>query len=76
MLVMTDAGTLFEATQRRIAQAREKLDSIEATDEVRRAGHRHLNRLDRASRSDLSIASREVEAFHNALDAGEVPIYD
>ena len=74
---MTDLGvTLFDATQARITEARDRLDALDVSDEVRRAGHRQLNRLDRASRSDLSIASREVEAFHATLDAGEVPIYD
>ena len=68
--------TLFEAVQQRLAEARAKLDAFDVSEEVLRAAHRQLNRLDRASRSDLTIASREVEAFHAALDAGDVPIYD
>jgi hypothetical protein len=67
---------LFEAVQRRIVEAREKLERLDVSDDVLRAATRQLNRLDRASRTDLSIASREVEAFHATLDAGEVPIYD
>ena len=72
----TTGVTLFEAVQHRLAEAREKLDGFDVSDDVLRAAHRQLNRLDRASRHDLTIASREVEAFHAALDAGEVPIYD
>lgn len=74
---MTVTGTtLFESVQQRLAEARAKVDAIAATDDVKRIAHRNLNRLDRASRTDLTIASREVESFHAALDAGEVPIYD
>ena len=68
--------TLFETTQRRVAEARAKIDALDVSDDVKRLAHRHLNRLDRSSRSDLSIASRAVEEFHAALDAGEVPIYE
>lgn len=75
--MMTATGTtLFESVQQRLAEARVKVDEIATSDEVKRVAHRNLNRLDRASRTDLTIASREVEAFHAALDAGEVPIYD
>ena len=49
---------------------------MDVSDDVRRVAHRNLNRLNHTSRVDLSIASREVEAFHATLDAGEVPIYD
>lgn len=35
-----------------------------------------LNRLDRAARTDLSVASRDVEAFHATLDVGEIPVYE
>lgn len=74
---MTEERTaLFDAVQRRILEARDKLDAFDVSDEVRRTGHRRLDQLDRYSRTDLSITSREVEAFHAALDAGEVPIYD
>lgn len=68
--------TLFDAVQKRVAEARAKVDSLDVSDDVRRMAHRHLDRLDRASRNDLSIASRQVEDYHAALDAGEVPIYD
>ena len=75
---MTEETTaLFDAVQRRLAEARDKLDAFDdVSDELRRAGHRRIDQLDRYSRTDLSITSREVEAFHAALDAGEVPIYD
>ena len=74
---MTDLGVnLFDAVQHRLAEARARVDAFDASDDVKRVAHRQLNRLDRASRSDLSIASREVEVFHAALDAGEIPIYD
>jgi hypothetical protein len=74
---MSSAGTtLFETVQTRLAEARAKLDAFDASDEVKRVAMRQLNRFDRASRSDLTITSREVEAFHAALDAGEIPIYD
>jgi hypothetical protein len=68
--------TLFETTQRRVAEARAKIDALDASDDVKRLASRHLNRLDRRSRSELSLASRQVEEFHAALDAGEVPIYE
>jgi hypothetical protein len=68
--------TLFDTTQRRVAEARARIDALDASDDVKRMAHRQLNRLDRRSRSDLSIASRQVEDFHATLDAGEVPIYD
>lgn len=74
---MTDTSiSLFDAVQERIAQARAKVDALDVSDDVRRMAHRHLDRLDRASRSDLSIASRQVEDYHASLEAGEVPIYD
>ena len=74
---MTDASLgLFETVQRRLAEAGAKVDALDVSDDVRRMAHTQLRRLDRASRSDLSIASRQVEDFHAALDAGEVPIYD
>jgi hypothetical protein len=72
----TQTTTLFDAVQERIAEARAKIDAFDASDDVKRVGHRNLNRLDRASRYDLSIASRQVEEFHATLDAGEIPIYD
>jgi hypothetical protein len=68
--------TLFDTTQRRVAEARARIDALDTSDDVKRMAHRQLNRLDRRSRSDLSIASRQVEDFHATLDAGEVPIYD
>lgn len=74
---MTDTSLgLFEAVQKRIAEARGKIAALDVSDDVRRMANQHLNRLDRASRSDLSIASRRVEEFHASLDAGEVPIYE
>ena len=74
---MTTATTLFDTVQQRIAEARQKLEGLtDVSDDVLRVAHRQLNRLDRASRSDLTIASREIEKFHASLDAGEIPIYD
>jgi BMFP domain-containing protein YqiC len=72
----TVTTTLFDQVQQRIVEARAKLDALDVSEDVMRAAQRQLNRLDRASRSDLTIASREVEAFHATLDAGDVPIYD
>jgi hypothetical protein len=72
----TAGATLFDTVQDRLAEARQKVEALDVSNDVRRVVMRHLNRLDRASRSDLTIASRELEAFHAALDAGEVPIYD
>ncbi len=72
----TQTTTLFDAVQVRIAEARAKVDAFDASDEVKRVAYRQLNRYDRASRHDLSIASRQVEEFHASLDAGEIPIYD
>ncbi|HVT65413.1 MAG TPA: hypothetical protein VHD81_09675 [Mycobacteriales bacterium] len=68
--------TLFEQVQRRIAEATAKVEALDISDDVRRMATRHLNRLDRASRTDLSVASRQVEDYHASLDAGQVPIYD
>jgi hypothetical protein len=73
---MTDTSSLFGTVQQRIAEARAKVDALDVSDDVRRMARRHLDRLDRASRSDLSVASRQVEDYHATLDAGEVPIYD
>lgn len=73
---MAETTTLFDGVQQRIAEARAKVDAADASDDVKRVGHRNLNRLDRASRYDLSITSRKVEEFHASLDAGVVPIYD
>jgi hypothetical protein len=74
---MDAAGTtLFETVQKRVLEARGKIDALDVSDDVKRIAVRNLNRLERASHSDLSIASREVEGFHAALDAGDVPIYD
>lgn len=68
--------SLFDAVQRRIAEATAKVEALDISDDVRRMANRHLSRLDRASRTDLSHASRQVEEYHAALDAGQVPIYD
>jgi len=74
---VTESGpTLFKDVQARIAAARERVAEFDASDDVKRAALRRLNRLDRASRYDLSIASREVSAFVAALDAGEIPIFE
>jgi hypothetical protein len=70
------SSTLYAATQLRLAEARDRIDALDVSDEVKAAAIKRLNRLDRASRMDLSIASREIEAFHADLDAGEVPLYD
>jgi hypothetical protein len=69
-------ATLFETVQQRVAQARLRVAALDASDDVKTAALKRLNRLERASRYDLSIASREVERFHADLDAGEVPLYD
>lgn len=73
---MAETTTLFDGTQQRIAEARAKVDAADVADDVKRVAHRNLNRLDRASRYNLSITSRQVEAFHASLDEGVVPIYD
>lgn len=73
---MAGETTLFASVQLRIDQARARVEELEASEDVKAAARRRLSRLDRASRHDLSIASREVEAFHADLDAGEVPIYE
>ena len=62
--------------QGRIAEARERIDALDVSDDGKAAALRQLNRLDRASRYDLSIASREVSGFLATLDAGELPVYD
>ena len=68
--------TLFQTTQQRLEQARARVDALDVSDEVKAAARKQVNRLDRASRTDLSIASRAVESFHADLDAGEVPILE
>lgn len=76
-LGMETTGTsLFESVQQRIAEGHERIDAVDVSDEVKHAAHRRLKRLDRASRHDLSLASRAVESFHADLDAGQVPIYE
>jgi len=68
--------TLYDTVQRRLQEARGRIDALDASDDVKRIARRQLDRLDRASRIDLTIASREVEAFHASLDAGDIPLYD
>lgn len=67
---------LFRDVQDKLASARARVDELDVSDDVKRAALRQLNRLDRASRVDLSIASREVAAFVAALDEGELPLYE
>ena len=68
--------TLYDDVQARLAVARERVQALDVSDDVRRAVLLRLSRLDRASRYDLSIASREVSAFLAELDAGEIPLYE
>ncbi len=69
-------ATLFETVQQRVLDARAKVELLDVSDDVRRAVTARLTRLERASHTDLSLASRAVEEFHASLDAGVVPIYD
>ena len=68
--------SLYADVQARLASARERVEGLDVSEDVKRAAMRRLNRLDRASKFDLSIASREVAAFIADLDAGELPLYD
>ena len=74
---MTDpAPSLYADVQSRIASARERVEWLDVSEDVKRAALRRLSRLDRASKHDLSLTSREVAAFIAELDAGELPLYD
>ena len=74
---MTDpAPSLYADVQARIASARERVEGLDVSEDVKRAALRRLSRLDRASKHDLSLTSREVAAFIAELDAGELPLYD
>lgn len=68
--------TLYRDVQARLATARTRVRELDASDDVKTAALRRLDRLDRASRYDLSVASREVAAFLAELDAGEIPLYE
>ena len=68
--------SLYDDVQARLAVARERVLALDVSDDLRMAALRRLTRLDRASRYDLSVASREVAAFLAELDAGEVPLYE
>ena len=70
------APSLYADVQARIASARERVEALEVSEDVKRAALRRLTRLDRASRYDLSLTSREVAAFVAELDAGDIPLYD
>ena len=70
------APSLYDDVQARIASARERVEGLDVSEDVKRAALRRLSRLDRASRHDLSVTSREVAAFIAELDAGELPLYD
>jgi hypothetical protein len=72
----TSSPSLYRDVQERIATARARVEELDVSDDVKKAALRRLNRLDRASKFDLSIASREVAAFLADLDAGELPLYD
>lgn len=67
---------LFADVQRRLADARARVAALDVSDDVKAAASQRLNRLDRASRFDLSIASREVAVFLADLDAGQIPLYE
>lgn len=67
---------LYDDVQARLATARERVQALDASADVKAAVLLRLSRLDRASRFDLSIASREVAAFLAELDAGEIPLYE
>lgn len=68
--------SLYDDVQARLATARERITALDASQDVKDAALRRLDRLDRASRYELSVASREVAAFLDDLDAGEVPLYE
>ena len=72
----TSSPSLYADVQKRIATARERVEALDVSDDVKTAALRRLNRLDRASKHDLSVASREVATFLAELDAGEIPLYD
>lgn len=67
---------MFDSVQQRLAEAHGRVDTLEYSPEVKAAAHRRLDRLDSASRHDLSLASRAVESFHTDLDAGQIPIHE
>lgn len=74
---MTEASpSLYADVQARLADARQRVEALDVSEDVKRAALRRLTRLDRASRHDLSVTSREVAAFLADLDAGELPLYD
>lgn len=74
---MTDTTpTLYDDVQARLATARARVEALDVSQDVKDAALRRLARLDRASRHDLSVASREVAAFLAELDAGEIPLYE
>jgi hypothetical protein len=74
--VSADVPNLFKDVQDRIATARARVAALDTSDDVKTAALRQLTRLERASRYDLSIASREVAAFLAMLDAGDIPVYE
>ena len=68
--------SLYDDVQDRIAEARLRVEALDVSEDVRAAALRQLTRLDRASRYDLSLVSREVSGFVATLDAGEVPVFE
>jgi hypothetical protein len=72
---MTETS-LFADVQDRIAEARARVEALDVSDDVKGAALKQLTRLDRASRYDLSLVSREVSAFIATLDAGDLPLYE
>jgi hypothetical protein len=72
----TSSPSLYRDVQARIATARARVEELDVSDDVKKAALRRLTRLDRASKFDLSVTSREVASFIADLDAGELPLYD
>jgi hypothetical protein len=68
--------SLYADVQDRIAEARARIEALDVSDDVKAAALRQLTRLDRASRYDLSLVSREVSGFLATLDAGDLPLYE
>lgn len=74
---MTDTTpTLYDDVQARLATARARVEGLDVSQDVKDAVLLRLARLERASRHDLSVASREVAIFLAELDAGEIPLYE
>jgi hypothetical protein len=66
---VTQPDTLYEDVQQRLAIAAQRVDELDASDEVKTALRERLRGLQQAAKSDLTRTSRRVDELLEELRA-------